>query len=54
MIEKSKNVGIDVKDVIGDASYSEKGNIEYSNENNINLIAKLNLSVIQGFRKKED
>lgn len=31
LIEKSKNAGIDVKDVIGDAAYSEKGNIEYSN-----------------------
>lgn len=54
LIEKSKSAGIDVEDVIGDAAYSEKKNIEYSNENNINLVAKLNPSVTQGFRKKED
>lgn len=28
--------------------------IKYSNENNIKLVAKLNPSVTQGFRKKED
>lgn len=39
---------------IGHAAYSEKGNIEYSKKNNIKLVAKLNPSVTQGFRKKED
>ena len=54
LIEKSINAGMEVETVIGDAAYSEKGNIEYTKENKINLVAKLNPSVTQGFRKKED
>ena len=45
---------MDVETVIGDAAYSEKGNIEYTNKNEIQLVAKLNPSVTQGFRSKED
>lgn len=51
---KSKKAGIELETIIGDAAYSEKGNIEFANENKINLVAKLNPSVTQGFRKKED
>jgi len=54
LIEKSIKSGIEVDSVIGDAAYSEKGNIEYTNTNDINLVAKLNPSVTQGNRKKED
>jgi hypothetical protein len=54
LIEKSIKAGLEVENVIGDAAYSEKGNIEYANENEIKLVAKLNPSVTQGFRKKED
>jgi transposase len=54
LVDKSVQAGIMVNTIIGDAAYSEKGNIEYSNENNIKLVAKLNPSVTQGFRKKED
>ena len=54
LIEKSIKAGIKVEAVIGDAAYSEKGNIEYTKENEIKLVAKLNPSVTQGFRKKED
>jgi|GEM_PF-2585014 len=36
------------------SAYSEKRNIEYANNNKIKLVAKLNLSVTQGYRKKED
>lgn len=54
LIEKSIKAGIKVETVIGDAAYSEKGNIEYANKNEIKLIAKLNPSVTQGFRSKED
>ncbi|MFP3511857.1 transposase, partial [Peribacillus sp. SIMBA_075] len=53
LIEKSTAAGMVIETVIGDAAYSEKGNIEYSEENNIKLVAKLNPSVTQGFRKKE-
>lgn len=54
LIENSIKAGIDVENVIGDAAYSEKRNIEYTIENEIKLVAKLNPSVTQGFRKKED
>lgn len=54
LIEKSNKAGMEVETVIGDAAYSEKGNIEYTNENEIKLVAKLNPSITQGFRKKED
>ena len=54
LVEKSIQSGVKVDTIIGDTAYSEKGNIKYSNENNIKLVAKLNPSVTQGFRKKED
>ena len=54
LITKSQKVGIKVKTIIGDSAYSEKGNIEFANRNNIKLVSKLNPSVTQGFRKKED
>ncbi len=54
LIEKSVKAGLKVETVIGDAAYSEKGNIEYTKINEITLVAKLNPSVTQGFRKKED
>jgi len=54
LIEKSIDAGMDIENVIGDTAYSEKGNIQYANSHEIKLIAKLNPSVTQGFRKKED
>jgi len=54
LIHKSIQAGIDVKTIIGDTAYSEKRNIEYTQKNEMELIAKLNPSVTQGKRKKED
>jgi IS5 family transposase len=54
LIEKSKNAGIEVETVIGDAAYSEKDNIEYCEGNEIKLVSKLNPLITQGARKKED
>jgi len=54
LIEKSEKAGIQVEAVIGDAAYSEKENIIYSNTNKINLVAKLNPNITQGARSKED
>jgi len=54
LIKKSIKAGMDIDTVIGDAAYSEKGNIEYTNTNEIKLVAKLHPSVTQGYRKKED
>lgn len=54
LIEKSIEAGMEVETIIGDAAYSEKKNIEYANVNGIKLVSKLNPSVTQGYRKKED
>ena len=43
-----------VNTVIGDAAYSEKANIEYTKEEKIALVAKLNPILTQGPRKEED
>lgn len=45
LVEKSKQAGVTVSDIIGDAAYSEKENIGYATENNISLISKLSKSV---------
>jgi len=54
LIEKSQAAGMKVKRVIGDMAYSEKENIAYSKENEIELISRLNPQITQGGRKKED
>ncbi|MDQ0192697.1 NCAIR mutase (PurE)-related protein [Paenibacillus wynnii] len=54
MIEKSKVAGMEVNTVIGDTAYSEKENIAYTQNNEIELVAKLNPLITQGARKKED
>lgn len=54
LIKKSKATGMEVKTVIGDTAYSEKDNIAYTKDNNIELIARLNPLITQGVRKKED
>ena len=54
LIEKSMEAGMEIETVIGDTAYSEKDNIQYSNENQILLVAKLNPLITQGARKKED
>lgn len=48
LINKSKNTGMEIKNVIGDKAYSEKKNIEYATINDLNLIAQLNSSITQG------
>jgi hypothetical protein len=54
LVEKSIKAGMQVETIIGDAAYSEKGNIEYANGNEIKLVAKLNPAITQGGRAKED
>jgi transposase len=54
LFNKAKEAGMEIDEIIGDAAYSEKGNIELATENDIKLVAKLNSSVTQGLRKKED
>lgn len=45
LVAKSKQSGIEVKDIIGDAAYSEKENIAYAKESNISLVSKLSKTV---------
>jgi len=45
---------MNVNTVIGDAAYSEKDNLAYSKENEIELIAKLSPQITQGGRKKKE
>ena len=60
LVEKSRKAGIDVQDVIADAAYSGKENIELANqkdengEKNFNLVSKLNPVITKGNRKDED
>jgi len=53
LVEKSKASGMVVEAVVGDMAYSEKGNIEYSKENDFHLVSKLNPIITDGARKKE-
>lgn len=48
LVEKSRKAGIEIENIIGDAAYSEKENIEYAKEENINLISKLSRTVTHG------
>lgn len=54
LIEESQAAGMEVKTVIGDTAYSEKDNLAYAKQNEIELVAKLNPLITQGTRKKED
>ncbi|HFK2719250.1 TPA: transposase, partial [Escherichia coli] len=42
LVEKSIDAGMEIETVIGDTAYSEKDNIQYSKENGIKLVSKLN------------
>lgn len=54
LIEKSQETGMEIETVIGDAAYSEKNNIHYAKENELQLVSKLNPQITQGTRAKED
>ena len=54
LLEISQENGIEVDTIIGDAAYSGKDNIKLTREQNIKIVAKLNPSITQGFRKEED
>ena len=56
LIDQSRKNGMVIDTVVGDAAYSGKDNIKLSNdnENGFELIARLNPSISNGFRKDED
>lgn len=54
LLKISQANGIEVDTVIGDAAYSGKENLELTGKQDIKVVAKLNPSITQGFRKDED
>jgi hypothetical protein len=54
LIKKSRETGMQIDTIIGDTAYSEKDNIQYANQNELQLVSKLNPMITQGARKKED
>jgi hypothetical protein len=54
LLEISQVNGIAVDTIIGDAAYSGKQNLELTAQQDIKVVAKLNPSITQGFRKDED
>jgi transposase len=54
LLEISQHNGIEVNTIIGDAAYSGKQNLELATLQEIKIVAKLNPSITQGFRKDED
>ncbi|HAL80880.1 MAG TPA: IS1182 family transposase [Mucilaginibacter sp.] len=54
LLEISQNNGIEVDTIIGDSAYSGKENLELTGEQDIKVVAKLNPSITEGFRKDED
>jgi hypothetical protein len=54
LLKISQENGIDVEAIIGDAAYSGKENLKITSEQNIKVVARLNPSITQGFRKDED
>jgi len=53
LLEKTKKAGIKVTEVIGDTAYSEKKNIQYTEEQEIKLISKLHPIITNNTRKNE-
>lgn len=50
LLEKSKEAGIEVQNIIGDSAYAEKENIELAEKEKIKLVAKLNETITHGNR----
>jgi len=53
LIEKSQKTGMGIETIVGDTAYSEKENIYYAKENELQLISKLNPVITDGTRPKE-
>lgn len=54
LLKISQENGMDVEAVIGDAAYSGKENLKIARDQSIKIVAKLNPSITQGFRKDQD
>ncbi|HEY0175460.1 MAG TPA: IS1182 family transposase [Pedobacter sp.] len=56
LLEISQDNGIEVDTIIGDSAYSGKENLKLKDKDDqhIKIVAKMNTSITQGFRKEED
>jgi transposase len=54
LLQMSQQNGVEVDTIIGDAAYSGKENLKIANVQKIRVVARLNPSITQGFRKDED
>jgi hypothetical protein len=54
LLEASQENGIEVDTIIGDSAYSGKENLHLAGGQEIKVVAKLNPSITQGFRKQEN
>jgi transposase len=54
LLQMSQQNGVEVDTIIGDAAYSGKENLKIANGQKIRVVARLNPSITQGFRKDED
>jgi transposase len=54
LLKASQDNGIEVDTIIGDAAYSGKDNLQLAGGQEIKVVAKLNPSITQGFRKQEN
>ena len=54
LLEISQENGIDVDTIIGDGAYTGKENLKLTSEQNIKVVARLNVTIAQGARKEED
>ncbi|MFH5882661.1 IS1182 family transposase [Liberiplasma polymorphum] len=52
LLEKTRQAGMEVDEIIGDAAYSEAENIEMTTNEDIQLISKLSRTVSQGNKRK--
>ena len=54
LYEKTKETGVEVETIVGDAAYSGKDNIQLARKEKVHLVSKLNPSVSKGCRKEKE
>ena len=54
LVEKSKNNAIEVKEVLADAAYSSKDNLEYMEKEDITAVTPLNPIVLNGGKRETE
>jgi transposase len=54
LAEKSRENGVDVKEIVGDMAFVSEGNLDYCENNHIDLIARTNPAVAAAAEKKDD